>query len=224
MLGWPGLYLPDRLEHALGMMEASGIGWVRMNWAWKDLQPHDGPFDYTHLDDVVRIAAKHHIQVLPILMAVPAWSSTAPDQLKAQRGDLSPVDRYRPKNLSDWLRYVQNVVEHYSGTHGTLDTSAIHYWEVWNEPNIAEFWPPTPSAADYLVLLKATYNTIKAVDPTAKVVLGGLANGGLNADGSNYLQALYDLGAAPYFDIVSIHIYSSPQYGVARVQNIVTSV
>jgi hypothetical protein len=55
-------------------------------------------------------------------------------------------------------------------------------------------------------LLKATYRAIKAADPTARVVVGGLANGGLNPDGSSYLQALYDLGGAPYFDAVSIHI------------------
>lgn len=226
VLGWPGLYPPERLQRSLGMMAEAGIGWARTNWAWKDLQPHNGPFDYSHLDSVAQIATEHHIQLLPILMAVPAWASTAPDQLKAQRGDLSPVDVYRPKNIDDWLHYVRSVVEHYDG-HGVDNAPGsprMNYWEVWNEPNIPGFWPPTPNAAEYLALLKVTYRAIKATDPTAKVVLGGLANAGLNADGSSYLQALYDLGGAPYFDVVSIHIYSHPQYGVAPVQKAVTAV
>src|SRR5579859_5189018 len=39
VLGWPGLYPPDRMEHAVGLMAQAGMGWVRLNWAWKDLQP-----------------------------------------------------------------------------------------------------------------------------------------------------------------------------------------
>ena len=224
ILGWPGLYTTQRLETSIGLMADAGIGWARTNWAWKDLQPKQGPFDYTHLDDVDRVAAEHHIQVLPILTAVPAWSATAPDQLKAKYGNLSPVDRYRPANIEDWLRYVQNVVKRYGAADDAPGSPRIKYWEVWNEENIPEFWPPTPNPVEYLALLKATYQTIKAADPTAKVVLGGLANAGINSDGSNYLQSLYDLGGVSYFDVVSIHYYSAPMYGVAPVQHAVESV
>jgi hypothetical protein len=93
------------------------------------------------------------------------------------------------------------------------------YWEVWNEENIALFWPDKPDAAEYLDLLKVTSEAIKSADPTAKVVLGGLAN----AD-SRYLQALYDLGGAPDFDVVSIHLYSYPAHGVDPIMNAVTSI
>jgi len=226
VLGWPGLYSPERLEKSLGLMADAGIGWARTNWAWKDLQPLPGPFDYAHLDDVARIATEHHIQLLPILTAVPAWSSTAPDQIKAKYGNLSPTDRYRPSNLDDWLNYVKNVVGRYDGN-GVNDAPGsprINYWEVWNEENIPEFWPTTPNPEEYLALLKATFQTIKAVNPAAKVVLGGLANAGINADGSNYLQSLYDLGGGPYFDVVSIHYYSTPANGIAPVEQAVNGV
>jgi len=177
------------------------------------------------LDDVVRIAAENHVKVLAVLMAVPTWSSTAPDSLKAERGSLSPVDKYRPQNMQDWLNYVQNVVERYDGD-GKDDAPGsprISDWEVWNEQNIALFWPPTPDVDEYTALLKATYQTIKAADSGAKVVLGGLANAGINNDGSNYLQALYDRGAASYFDVVSIHIYAYPPHGISPVKNITAS-
>ena len=222
VLGWPGLYTPERLETSLGMMQDAGIGWVRVTWAWKDMQSQAGAsFDYTHLDAVAATAAEHHVQLLPILLAVPAWSSSAPEALKTQYGNLSPVDHYRPNDIQDWLHYVQNVVERYDGD-GVDDAPGsprINYWEVWNEPNIAFFWQPKPDAAEYFALLSATYQTIKAADPTAKVVLGGLAN----AD-SGYLQALYTLGAAPYFDVVSVHLYSYPANGIAPVQNALASV
>jgi len=51
--------------------------------------------------------------------------------------------------------------------------SDVHYWEVWNEPDLAEFWNGTP--AQYAALLDVTSSTIKQIDPTATVVLGGQA-------------------------------------------------
>lgn len=224
VLGWPGLYPPDRLERSLSLMAEAGIRWVRVNWAWKDMEPQNGPFDYSHLDAVAQIAAKHQIQLLPILLAVPAWSSTAPAQLKAQYGNLSPVDRYRPQDSADWLHYVQNVIKRYDGVNNAAGLPRMNYWEVWNEENLPDFWPPAPNPAEYLALLKATYQTIKAIDPTATVVLGGLANAGFSADGSNYLQSLYNLGGGAYFDVVSIHVYSNPNNGIAPVVQDVTGV
>jgi len=222
VLGWPGLYTPDRLESSLSLMEQAGIGWVRVTWAWKDMQPQAGDsFDYAHLDAVAASAAQHHVQILPILLAIPGWASSAPAALKAEKGNLSPVDHYRPINLNDWLNYVRNVVERYDGD-GIDDAPGsprMSYWEVWNEENIATFWPDKPDAAEYLNLLKATYATIKAADPTAKVVLGGLAN----AD-TGYLKSLYEMGGAPYFDVVSIHLYSYPAHGIDPVVNAVTAI
>src|SRR5579859_5597073 len=62
VLGWPGLYPPNRLEMSLGLMAEAGMGWARTNWAWKDLESQKGSFDYTHLDDVARTAGEHHLQ------------------------------------------------------------------------------------------------------------------------------------------------------------------
>jgi hypothetical protein len=222
VLGWPGLYTADRLETSLSLMQAAGIGWVRVTWAWKDMQPQAGdPFDYAHLDAVAASAAQHHVQILPILLAVPAWASSAPAALKAAKGNLSPVDHYRPNDIQDWLTYVRSVVERYDGD-GSDDAPGsprMAYWEVWNEENIAMFWPDKPDASEYLALLKATYQTIKAADPSAKVVLGGLAN----AD-SGYLKSLYEMDGAPYFDVVSIHLYSYPAHGIDPVVNAVSAI
>lgn len=225
-MGWTGLYPPERMAQSLDMMAEMGIGWVRLNWAWKDLQPQPGAFDYSHYDTIIELAAQRHIQVLPVLAAVPAWSSTAPDDLKAKYGNLSPIDRYRPQHIEDWLNYVRNVVERYDGD-GIDDAPGsprMSYWEVWNEPNIALFWPPKPNAAEYKALLAATHDAILSADPTAKVVLGGLTQGGVNADRSGYLQELYDAGAALYFDVVSVHWYSYPKLGAAPVQNAIETV
>ncbi len=223
-LSWRFLYSAQDIAHALDLMAETGIGWVRLNWTWKDMQPEPGPFRYDQFDTVARLADERGINLLPILTAVPAWASTAPETLKAARGNLSPVDRYRPADESDWLTYVQNVVERYDGD-GLDDAPGsprVGYWEVWNEPNIPAFWPPKPDVEEYVNLLAATHEIIAAADPTATVVLGGLSGSGVHADGSGFLPDLYAAGGDAYFDVVSIHIYVHPTRGsAAHVQALV---
>jgi hypothetical protein len=225
-LGWTGLYPPDRMARVLDMMAGAGVGWVRLNWAWKDIQPEEGPFDYSHYDMIATMTTERGIEVLPILSAVPAWASTAPPELIAARGNLSPVDRYRPRDLNTWLTYVGNVVERYDGD-GIEDAPGsprFRYWEVWNEENLALFWPPEPDVEEYVALLIATREIILEADPSARIVLGGMAGTGIDPDGGGYLQAIYDAGAAEYFDVVSAHPYSHPMFGVLPLQTGVESV
>jgi GH35 family endo-1,4-beta-xylanase len=213
--GWKFLYQADRLEQALVAMNEAGIGWARLNWAWKDMQPEEGPFDFSHYDMIAQLAAEYEVEILPILFAIPAWASTAPEELKAERGNLSPVDRYRPIDLEAWLNYVRVVVERYDGDgiDDAPDSPRMNYWELWNEPNISLFWPPEPDTQEYADLLKATHAAIKSADPTAKIVLGGLVGSGVRADGTGFLPDLYAAGAGEFFDVVSIHVYVHPVNG-----------
>src|SRR6185369_1286139 len=136
-------------------------------WTWKDMQPEPGAFNFSQFDLVAEQAAKYDINLLAILIAVPAWASTAPADLIAERGSLSPVDKYRPRDINDWLNYVRTVVERYDGD-GLDDAPGsprIAYWEVWNEPNLAFFWQPKPDVNEYAELLKVTYAAIKQADP-----------------------------------------------------------
>jgi polysaccharide biosynthesis protein PslG len=212
-LTWRFLYSAENMPTALELMQAAGIGWVRVNWSWKDMQPQLGAFDFSQFDLAAQMAADYDIQLLPILLAVPAWASSAPPELIAEWGSLSPVDKYRPRDRDEWLTYVRTVVERYDGD-GLDDAPGsprMHYWEVWNEENLSQYWPPQPDVTEYFELLQATYTVIKEVDPTAKVVLGGLSGSGVNAEGSGYLQQLYRLGAGDYFDVMSIHHYIHPE-------------
>ena len=209
-LTWRFLYSAEAMDTALTMMTEAGIGWVRTNWSWKDFQPEEGPFIFEQFDMVARLASEHGVNLLPILTAVPAWASTAPAALIAERGNLSPVDRYRPRDMDEWLTYVRTVVERYDGD-GIDDAPGsphISHWEVWNEPNLALFWPPEPNVEEYVSLLASTHAEVMRTDPTATVVLGGLSG-----PGGEYLQAVYDVGGATYFDVVSVHLYIHPTLG-----------
>jgi hypothetical protein len=93
-------------------------------------------------------------------------------------------------------------------------------YEIWNEPNLNYEWGyQQPDPAGYTALLKAAYQAVKAVDPEALVVSGGLATTG---DGSAtamgdlaFLQGMYDAGARGAFDALGSHPYAfghAPDY------------
>ncbi|MEO6063296.1 MAG: hypothetical protein ABIQ99_15285 [Thermoflexales bacterium] len=86
--------------------------------------------------------------------------------------------------------------------------SKVHAWEVWNEPNI-DFW--SGSNAQYALLLKRSYQAIKAADPTATVVFGGIFRG-VNIDRTlgiwNALVTDREAKANNYFfDVMGYHLY-----------------
>ena len=89
----------------------------------------------------------------------------------------------------------------------------VRYFEIWNEPNLADFWEPKPDPAAYTADLKAAYTAIKKVDPSAVVLSGGLApaeNDGKNYDPRTFLEDMYVDGAKESFDELGYHPYSYP--------------
>jgi hypothetical protein len=90
----------------------------------------------------------------------------------------------------------------------------IHSWQVWNEPNIPNFWRSGPDAKRYVALLKAGAAAIRAADPSAEVVAGGLPNSSLGVPFLVYLEQMYEAGAKGSFDTLAVHPYSPDVAGL----------
>ena len=73
-------------------------------------------------------------------------------------------------------------------------------YEVWNEEDETDFWGAAVDAAHYAEILKAAYPRIKAVDPSAKVLLGPLTG-----NNYNFLGQIYAAGAGSSFDAAAVH-------------------
>src|SRR5262249_35247340 len=102
----------------------------------------------------------------------------------------SPWTRpYTEEGINDYLNYLRAMVRHYRWD--------IHYWEIWNEPNIF-FWQAPKEM--YAELLIKSYAAIKEMDPDAHVL--GLSTAGLDTKFIDRMLAL----KTP-FDILTIHPY-----------------
>ncbi|MBM4425416.1 MAG: hypothetical protein FJ030_18900 [Chloroflexi bacterium] len=83
----------------------------------------------------------------------------------------------------------------------------IDHYQIWDEPNLEIGWSGPPSAAAYARVLQAAHAAIHTADPTATVMLAGLAptveTGPKNISDVLYLRQLYELGARDFFDAVA---------------------
>src|SRR4029079_4860944 len=118
-----------------------------------------------------------------------------------------------PSNMADYANFVAAATARYAPL-------GVHHWEIWNEPNVVQFWHPFPDPAQYASMLRAAYTAIKAADPTATVITGGSATAGPTLDSlaSNgyspyrWLRLLYEGGNRGFFDAVANHPYASFPY------------
>ena len=108
----------------------------------------------------------------------------------------------------DYKIFVQRVAERYRGRVGA--------YIIWNEPNLSIEWGgQAPDPVAFTELLQAGYEAVKTGDPEAIVVAAGLAptnsNDAQAMDERLFLQAMYQAGAADFFDVLAAHPYSFGQ-------------
>ena len=188
------------IDRTIAAMADGGVEWVRANVSWSGGEPTaKGVLNQSWLREVdyaVRAAQAAGIKVLmPIADGVPYWASGDPAKHTDAAG--KHWNKYwRPKRAADYASFVTAMVKRYK-------VLGVHAYEVWNEPNISRFWPSGPNATQYTALLAAGSKAIRANDPAATVVLGGLSK-----NDYDYLAALYKAGARQHFDVVAVHPYT----------------
>lgn len=91
--------------------------------------------------------------------------------------------------------------------HAAARYPLLRFFEVWNEPNIHGY-----NGTSYAPYLKGCYQAVKAANPHAQVLIGGLsyAYQGSNTSPISFMNQLYAAGGGPYFDIANVHPYDDP--------------
>ncbi len=185
-----------KIKHTLEMVREMGAPWVVEYFPWAYIEDAPGRYNWVHADQVVEHASRQGLTLIARLGFVPAWARP-----KDTTSLYLDEDRF-----DDFGRFAAKFAERYRGK--------IAYVILWNEPNLALEWGyAVPSAAKYTALLRAAYPLIKAAAPEVQVLAGALAPT-LEPPGSEsgvndleFLQAMYDAGAAAYFDVLAIHAY-----------------
>src|SRR4051812_20912649 len=76
-------YQPDEVERSAALMREAGIGFVRFDFLWGDLEPQPGRFEFAKYDRIVDTLRRHGVQTTAMLAYNPSWSgkkwNAAPD-------------------------------------------------------------------------------------------------------------------------------------------------
>ncbi len=192
---------PEIAQRDLGLAQDLGFGWVKQSFAWRDIETIEkGKYDWYRPDLIVDMVEEAGLKLLVRIDRQPFWS---------QETEWPPLDNAPPADLQDFADFCGALAGRYQGR--------IAAYQVWNEPNLSREWgeqPPDP--AEYTALLKVCYEAIKAADPQAIVISAGLAPTGtrlpLAMPDDEFLQGMYDAGAAPYFDALGLNApgYKAP--------------
>jgi hypothetical protein len=181
---------PSTMDVPAAMVSELGVSWVREDFHWHRVQPRPDVWDWTFSDAAMRSLLSRDISVLGVLGPSVGWGTPF-------SGDTPNDVSYYAPDPDAYVEYVRGVVTRYR--------RYIHHWEIWNEPDHGYFWRPAPDPAAYADLLIRTAQTIRAIDPEAKVLIGGI-----NPFDTTFLRAVAEYGAWDSFDILAIHPYVNP--------------
>ena len=206
---------PEQIDAQLTALAATGATVARSDALWEWAEP-TAPSDGVHHwvwqsdDSIAAALAAHGLTWLPVLDYSAPWALSVPGE------DHSP-----PRPVSAYAAYAAAFAARY-GTGGTfwqahpqLGSRPVTTIEIWNEPDNAEFWVPAPDAASYAHLYLASRLAIDAVDPTARVIVGGLT------DATTFLPAMVHgaPGLVGHIDGVAIHPYGTPSVVIAKLRD-----
>ncbi len=187
---------PAKIKRTLEMVREMGAPWIVEYFPWAFSEPRPGVYKFDHADLVVDHANRQGISVIARMGLVPDWAKPK-----------DTVSTYLdPEHYADFADYAAAFAEHFQGR--------VQHIIIWNEPNLSLEWgyrPPDPGS--YVELLCQSATAIRAVNPEITILAGALAptlgdpSGELGMSDIEYLQGMYDAGAAPCFDALAAHSY-----------------
>jgi hypothetical protein len=172
---------------------------------WRDVNPAPGEFVWDFADALVQTVRQRGLNLVLRLDMPPEW---------AVQNDPAGL----PFDLVAYAEFVTAVAQRYRGQ--------ILGYIIWNEPNLAAEWSRSggnledhwarfdgwvADPTDYVGVLGVAFRRIRAADPQALVVGGGLAPTNEISpramDDRVFWQQLFAVGMADCVDVLAVHAY-----------------
>lgn len=226
----------DKSGIGFDKMVSAGAYWVRRSAiSWEEVEPVKGQRDWrvlANLEQELARAATQGAQMILIVRNTPAWAQKYPGS------SCGPI---KPDELASFASFMHELVARYSTA-----PYKVKYWEILNEPDAPVSNNPAPygcwgevsdryyGGGYYAEMLKLVYPQVKAAQPEAQVLVGGLlldcdpvnppkhpAASGQTKDcsSSKFLEGILTNGGSGYFDGVSFHAYDYYQGALGQFGN-----
>ena len=192
-------------------LQDSYSSYLRTSIEWGKVETSNvdpSQYDWAPADANVRMGLNNCVHLIATIDTTPAWA-TIGDARSPFQTDLLP----------EFVQFMQAAVERYDGdgVDDAPDGLVVKYFELWNEPDAGG----SPSGGGwgdygerYGEMLKAIYPVVKAANPNAQVVIGGLAYdfftdrpGGDGIFVRGFIDNVLATGAGDSIDYMNVHYY-----------------
>jgi polysaccharide biosynthesis protein PslG len=191
-------YKDDDLGQEVIALKNAGIGWVRRDMRWSDVEPEAGKYDFSLYDQLVGALHGAGFRILLTL----DYSNKNYENNAAPSTD---------QGRAAFARFAATAALRYAGK--------VDVWEIYNEPN-SPFWTPAPDADQYVLLANQATAAIRKAVPGAVIV--GPALAGPTSDDAplaekgarvTFLDKVLASEAAHQWNGITVHPYRSYQRG-----------
>ncbi len=198
------MFDPARVYPHLAVL---GAKWARVQTGWSRCETSPGVQDFAWLDSVVD--GLRAVGVRPFFSLTFGNKLHMPDAPHESAVGHVPL-YYGDRVKAAWLAHVRALAAHFRGR--------VDHWEVWNEPNIPQFWQPRPPCArDYAELVRITADAVRSVIPEALII-----GGAMSKLDPGYLEEALQAGMAGVIDVFSFHPYQLvPEHNLRNMHDLV---
>lgn len=154
-------------EQIAEVAAGGGANTARFTLDWWNVEPSRDLADenwWRYYDRVYDAFMARGVRPLITLASTPPWAREAAYQACGKRRGCE----YPPATWmeGEWAEFAAEVARRFP------QAAAI---EIWNEPNLENFWKPVPDPARFARLVAAAYPAVKAANPSMRVLAGGFA-------------------------------------------------
>ena len=172
-----------RVRRHMQTARAVGAKYLRCAFSWNGIEHQQGKFSWRFWDQLVSEAERAGIQLIPYVAYTPEWAARSRVEFWKQP----------PRDPALFAKFMETIATRYRGR--------IKSWELWNEPDLSEYWQGTPD--EFAELIRQGAAAVRRADPKAVVVLGGMSRGP-----SPFFQRLIAADhIADVVDVVAQHAY-----------------
>ncbi len=212
---WPrsdGAIRVDLMDEMFQKSWAAGVRSARIAVLWCLTEPERDRYQWEELDIAFQLARNYGMEIAPQVFYTPDWAALGRD-IDASCFDYQIYPRnLPPKNWQDWSDFMGALLRRY----GPPGKNQVHQWEIWNEPDLFEFWyipddPWNANAPMYAKLVQLAAREIDRYDPQGKVLVGSLSD----IYGAKFLQRLLalrgDEDIRGEIDVLTFHVFDEPE-------------
>ena len=206
----------------LSAQAATGIKIHRQPFSWELIETRRGRYDFTITDRYMTKMAAHGMRVLPVLFNAPKWHSARGERLN--KGIWA-----KPKSGKALGKFGRALIKRY-GPRGTFwkqdgmrrfrKRSAIRAWQIWNEPNLRQYWSGKPNARQYVRVLKAARKQMRRAPygKKAEIVTAGVPESKIRGAVPlrKYIPRMYKAGLRRFKHTLGFNAYANNSRDLGR--------